>query len=74
MSKAVVPVTVDDKGKIRYDALLRQGERNDKVLAALATRVCPGGTPCCGARPGHAQALPVCRLSMRATIPLPLWM
>ena len=31
-SKAVVPVQVDEKGKIRYDVLLRQGTRKDKII------------------------------------------
>ena len=32
VSKAVVPVQVDEKGKIRYDALLRQGTKKDKII------------------------------------------
>ncbi|EDQ89785.1 uncharacterized protein MONBRDRAFT_24891 [Monosiga brevicollis MX1] len=31
-SKAVVPVQVDQNGKIRYDALLRHGQRSDKIV------------------------------------------
>ena len=31
-SKAIVPLQLDASGKVRYDAIARQGQRKDKVI------------------------------------------